>query len=216
MKHMRLSILGGVPLLGLSFSLMLVLGLPVMANALSFTFTTSNQSYTMPWAPAGTPYAGVLQLDVTNFTSSSATLAITITNTSDISFGNVLTTFGTDLQNVTGISFTSGTYFTKYKTGNVNTSGGYRVDFCAFTSNNCSGGNFSSALMPGMSDTFYLGLTGTFGSGFSLDDPVVKYQNLYDGTSQTFLTTPEPSSGALFFTGLILLGLWRYRNRLKI
>ena len=198
----------------LIFSLLVVLSLPTLAEATTTSFTfTSDQSYTMPWAMAGTTYGGILQLTTTNFTSTSATLAIMVTNTSDPTLGNRITTFGADFQPTATInSFTAGTKFTSYQTGNVNTSGGYRVDFCAFTSNNCNGGNVSSALISGASDTFMVTLSGNFSSGFSLVDPVIKYQG--GSPSNTFVATPEPAPGLLFLTGIILLGFWRYRNQL--
>jgi hypothetical protein len=164
--------------------------------------------------------------DITAISDTSVTLLITLTNqtTPPIGQNSGITSFGIGVNpNATGVTFTdaSDAGFTNavIQNGpNQTYPGGFKqIDVCVFTSG-CSGGGQGSALAAGAADTFTLVIAGAFtGNTVTLTPFPIKFQTSggsfeFAGT-EDINPTPEPGTVLLLSSGLIGLGLTRWRKR---
>lgn len=110
----------------------------------------------------------------------------------------------------------SGTYFQKFAL-NQNLPGFKRIDICAWTTQNCSGGGQQSNL-PGLGamDTFGFRLTGDFSDGIDVSRFAIKFMGdlgsfEFEGHERPRQSVPEPTS--LLLIGLGATGFAAFRRR---
>ena len=157
--------------------------------------------------------------DVLTVSSSEMDLKITLTNTtSPASVGGWVSAIGFNTNpDGTATMLTPGTYFT-HLAQNVTFPGFSTIDVCVYDGNNCSSAS-NHSLTPGVSDTFTIRLTGSFGTipSLTLDGFTIKDAgNTITGQSYEFGPStnpvPEPASFLLMGSGLVGLVAWRRRQ----
>lgn len=121
-------------------------------------------------------------------------LAINFLNTTSTSLQAAVTGFGLAVDpDATSVNLVAGEFFdnAELQTGQQNFPGGFKgIDICAFSSQNCSGGDIKSGLQAGSSDTFTLKIGGNFSKGVTIASYPVKFQT--EGGSFEAAGVPEP------------------------
>lgn len=135
-----------------------------------------------------------------------ADFMITLTNNTSLASEKVHSIgFNTDPDGTSLSNPQSGTYFKNFQLSS-NFPSFKRIDVCAWTTENCSGGGQGSNLPGlGVSDTFGFRLNGNFDNGLSLSTFAIKFQGdlgsfEFEGNRPPGTTVPEPSV-------LLLVGL---------
>lgn len=185
--------------------------------------TSTNTSFAFDWdySTGTSNLTGFGSMFVSGFNSSSLMLSVSLTNTSLIGGqgGERLTHFGFGIDpNATGVAFI-GTGSDGMLGATLGDLPGLKaIEVCAYGGNNCSGGS-SGGIWAGLSDSFTLILSGTWGESVTIDPLGFKYQTGYGSfefTNEPPRKVPEPTSGALLLLGLSLLaagGVSRIRSR---
>jgi hypothetical protein len=203
----------------------------------ALTIDNINDDFTINWVlaqggsdndgsgPAPFDLKAQAAFDITAISDTSVTLLITLTNQTTPPPGqnSGITSFGIGVNpNATSVTFTdtpdAGFTNAVLQNGQQNYPGGFKqIDVCVFTQG-CSGGSQGSALAAGASDTFTLVIAGAFtGHTVTLAPFPIKFQTSqgsfeFAGT-EDINPTPEPGTVLLLSSGLIGLGLTRWRKR---
>ena len=208
---------------------------PVAAAPITFGESSVNSSFTVKWEEdvvgddgEGITLSGELNFRLDAFNDDSLDFWITAENTTvhDFDGRTGLTAFGFNtVPDLTDAEIDpDGEYFKDVDIDNVNIAGGYRVDLCTYTGQNCqsAGDEGFSGLPDGESDAFGLSLFGDFSGGeATFSDFTVRYAG--DFGSFTFPTNGNgngfeppveiPTPAPLALLGLGLVGMYLLRGR---
>ena len=203
----------------------------------ALTINDINDDFTINWflakggsdndgsGPAPCDLKAKATFAITAISNTSATLLLTLMNQTTPPAGqnSGITSFGIGVNpNAPGRTFTdtpdAGFTNAVIHHGHQNYPGGFKqIAVCVFTQG-CSGGGQPTALAAGASDTFTLVIVGAFtGHPVTLAPFPIKFQT--SGGSFEFAgiedinPAPEPGTGLLLSSGLIGLGLTRWRKR---
>ena len=181
------------------------------------TITQNDANTTVTFnGPAGTTESSTLQLTLQSFTGGVATYQYVFTNSAP-SLGNLVGfAFSTDplLQSVTDGTLGSYTALDFYKDINSNYPGGFVIDACATSGNNCQAAN-------GQADQFGGTFALNFGAGttsYTLSGFVARYASLTQlngGSGEGTWTppVPEPGTWAMMLLGFAGIGMTVRRRR---
>lgn len=225
--------------LGLGLTAILAgVALSTVANATSFTFGTTGDTLKTyyNYSIDGATIDAEIDYVLSTLTSTSATIAVTVTNNSSGPGTNRIVSFGIDTiaPTLTSVS-DSGTDAASWgESLATNFPGFQKVDLCAWAGNNCSGGA-NAGVLEGGSSSFnlilgYNTITSPFSITFNSPFPT-KWQAVgnhgnsweLDASTTSVCTTdcgvtppqiiPEPGTLALFGLGVIALGAFSLRQR---
>ncbi len=180
----------------------------VNARAASiFIPAPGSQSFDIFWSQmVGTTNMTALGSFSVNVTNTYADFYVNLTNNTSASAGERVHSIGFNSDpNGTSISvLQAGTYFKAF--GLDQTFPSFKkIDLCAWTTNNCSGGAQGSNL-PGAGGSDYFGfrLGGDFSSGLTLNNFVIKFQGDLGSFefADTTLPRPVPEPSSLLLCGL--------------
>lgn len=164
---------------------------------------------------------------VTNFTSTSLDLAITMSNTTVLQNGytkaNILSFGFNGNPTVIGTLTTPGTTFDAISSPGNLPSIDNSIDVCVWSGNGCPGGPINDGLTAQSADTVLLHLTynsteslilNTFGLKWQTTGTSYEFTGCLRGSDQCNPSVPEPGSMLLMFggLGLMLAGYRRYIN----
>lgn len=207
----------------LAIAAVLSLGLlPARAQADPITLAANSATtFDILWSEvhSGVNLTALAAFDVT-VTNSYVQFLITVTNNTSLFNERVHGLgFNTDPNGTSLTNTVTGEYFGNFAL-NRNFPSFQRIDVCAWTDQNCTGGSQGSNL-PGLGtdDTFGFRLNGNFSSGVTLDTFAIKFQG--DLGSFEFEgdqpppppTTSVPEPASLLFMGIGLSGAFALRRR---
>jgi len=179
---------------------MLALSVPSQAIPISADSPTYNFSWSVN-SDAGA-LSGTGSMLLSGFNTGTLSLLITLNNTSSL-VSNRLTSFGFGIDpNATGVAFTDTADGGMIAASMSAIPGLANIEVCAFGGpNNCRGGG-NGGIRGGSSDTFTVGLFGTWGSSVNIYPLGFKYQTGL-GSFEFTNSVPEPGLLALFLLGLV-------------
>lgn len=197
------------------------------AEAASYTVNSLGDSFSLSWykdisgingAPTGTQLSANATFTVASFSSSLVEFSVSMTNTSSNNpeAGRVNSFGFNTTPNLIGGYITGGTVFDGISISATGQSfpGGFKVEACAYASNNCSGGAYGDLLKVGQTDNFTFGLmsNGLFTNGLTIEGAVpIKFQGTY-GSFEVGCCNgnlPIPSSMAVMGAGMLAWGAAR-------
>jgi hypothetical protein len=189
---------------------------PVGAQASPITIDGINDDFVVNYnilTPGGDPLTATGTFDVTAFSSTEATIAVTINNTDSV---YVVSAVGFNTTSpVTGSYIIEGAKFDGSLANDVNFPSLQTIEICAFTSANCSSSTNGEALQPNSSDSFTLNLTGDFSEGLTLSTFGIKFAGGPEGSFEGTGKVPVPGTLLLFGVGFVAFAGWHYRSRVR-
>jgi hypothetical protein len=190
---------------------------PVGAQASPITINGTGSDFVVNYnvlTPGGDPLTATGTFDVTAFSATEATIAVTINNT-DSQY--VVSAIGFNTSSpVTGSYTITGSTFDGSIANDVNFPSLQTIEICAFTSANCSSSTNGDALQPTSSDSFTLKLTGDLSQGLTLSTFGIKFAGGPEGSFEGTGKVPVPGTLLLFGAGFVVFAGWHYRSRLGL
>ncbi len=187
---------------------------PVGAQASAFTINGITDDFGVNYnvvTPGGDPLTATGSFNVTAFSATEATIAVTINNT-DSQYVVSAIGFNTNTP-VTGSYATTGAKFDGAIGNNVNFPSFQTIEVCAYTAQNCASSANPLALQPNSSDSFDLKLTGDFTNGLTLSTFAIKFAGGPEGSFQGGGQVPVPGTLLLFGLGFVVFAGWHYASR---
>ncbi len=199
-----------------AMSLLLCLAaFPVGAQASPITIDGITDDFVVNYnivTPGGDPLTATGSFNVTAFSATEATIAVTINNTDSV---YVVSAVGFNTTSpVTGSYTITGAKFDGSIANDVNFPAvSNPIEVCAFTSNNCSSSTNPDALQPNSSDSFTLKLAGDFSQGLTLSTFGIKFAGGPEGSFEGTGKVPVPGTLLLFGLGFIAFAGWHFCSR---
>jgi hypothetical protein len=186
--------------------------------SVGITAADAGQSFDISWgitSPVSISASGTVS--VLSFSSSSITLGVSLTNTTNLQTSGLsnaaILSLGLGVTpDPTSKSLVAGSVFDSLGTGSgaqKTFPGGFKgIDACVYGSNGCSGGDIKDGLQAGASDSFQLTLGGDWSNGTTLSFFAIKFQTSagsYELPGTPGGPVPEPTAALVFGLGALVV-----------